>query len=212
MAFTHAQETALAGLGGAFIGYLIARQMQKPTIQTVIRTTRQTVRSTATIRPLIARQLAQMGSWPAPPSPYAEGSVTGLGPGSGNQPNGAYTLAATFNLTSSGSVTLSTLADDWARLYLDGQDIGSVYWTMHPQNTPVSKTLTLSAGSHTLLARVTNNGLGVPAEVAYNSGSPNPTIFTCVITDAAGKTLLTTSSASGWHYADYTHTPQVAFI
>ena len=191
MTFTHAQETALAGLGGAFIGYLIARQMQKPTIQ--------------------ARQLAQMGSWPAPPSPYADGSVTGLGPGSGNQPNGVYTLATHFTLASAGSVTLVTMADDWARLYLDGQDIGSVYWNMN-NHQPVSKTLTLSAGTHTLLARVTNNGLGVPAEVAYNSGSANPTVFTCVITDAAGKTLLTTSSASGWHYADYAHTPQAAFV
>lgn len=212
MAFTHAQETALAGLGGAFIGYLIARQMQKPTIQTVIRTTRQTVRSTATIRPLIARQLAQMGSWQAPPSPYADGAITGLGPGSGNQPNGAYTLATSFTLASAGSVTLATMADDWARLYLDGQDIGTVYWTMNAQKKPVSKTLALSAGAHTLLARITNNGLGVPAEVAYNSGSANPTAFTCVITDAAGKTLLTTSSASGWHYADYAHTPQAAFV
>ena len=193
MQFTRAQETVLAGLGGAFVGYLIARH-QKPSI-----------------RPLIANQLAQIGSWPAPPSPYADGSNTGLGPGSGNQPNGVYTLAATFSLASSGSVTLSTTADDWARLYVDGHDVGTVYWNMNNQK-PVSKTLTLSAGVHTLLARVTNNGLGVPAEIAYNSGSPNPTVFTCVITDAAGKTLLTTSSASGWHYADYAHTPQASFI
>lgn len=207
MSITHAQETALAGLSGALVGYFIARHFQKPTLHTVRQTTRQTVRVTATIRPLIAQQLAQMGSWPAPPAP----SGGALGPGPGNQPNGVYTLATTFNLASSGAVTLAAMADDWARLYLDGHDIGSVSLNMNA-GKPVSRTLTLAAGTHTLLARITNNGLGVPAEVAYNSGSANPTAFTCTLTDSSGKTLLTTSAASGWHYADYAHTPQVAFI
>lgn len=145
-----------------------------------------------------------------PPQAYrqAEGPNSGfvplIGPGFGNQPNGQYTLAAQFTAPVTGTYTLQVAADDAATLILDGHVVGTVdYLTSFNSSLPVTGPLSLAAGTHTLIAEMSNNALGTNVNVPYGSGKPNPTGLYLTIVSADGKTILTTRSSRGWHYSGY---------
>lgn len=132
-------------------------------------------------------------------------ATAAIGPGSGNQPNGTYTVSAQFTAPVTGTYALEVGADDCAVLVMDGATLGAVdiNHSFNLSSHFVTGTIDLSAGTHTLVAQVYNNDLGTRTAVPYGSGTPNPTGFAMTLTAPSGQTVLTTSSAAGWHYSGY---------
>ena len=148
----------------------------------------------------------------SPPSSYSGSGVYPnantnalLGPGSGNQANGVYYLAAPFS-SASGSATLTFAADDAAVVYVDGVKVGTTPCTLC-SGKPAQITLSITAGSHVVAVQVANNdGLGGGnGYVPNGSGTPNPTGLYLSITQSS-QILVSTASASGWLMLAYPST------
>ena len=150
-------------------------------------------------------------SWSAPQS-YSESGFAVIGPGPGNQPNGAYQLAIEFTIPSTRQYVLSVVADDLAILTLDGVTVGYVTGQTSFQANPStsrSATISLAQGTHQLVVTMWNNYMGIAMKVPYQSGNANPTGLYLQLQSAAGPVIVTTASATGWHYSGYAADLQV---
>ena len=180
----------IGGVGAAGgLGYWIYRKRTSPTVTT----------ANAVAAPSFLSQPA--------PAQYSQSELGMtpqlIGPGTGNQPNGQYTLSAQFTAPVTGTYALQVGADDLATIFIDGHSVLSVSLanTM-AQGKLETGTLSLAAGTHTLVAQVWNTN-GATPPIAYGSGTPNPTGLVLTLTSPTGQTILTTTSASGWHYSGY---------
>lgn len=124
--------------------------------------------------------------------------MSGIGPGSGNQPNGVYYLATTVTVPQDGTVTLSVAADDAAAVYFGGALIAQVNLLQSSTyGAQAQFSGNIKAGTYVVAVEVSNNDNGTYSYVPYNSGSANPTAFLMTIAQN-GQTLRDTSSATGW--------------
>ena len=138
-------------------------------------------------------------------------SAAAIGPGSSpgaNVPNGIWFASNTFTVFHAGPYTVWVAADDAAVLYLDGQLLATPSLNADG-GQGITRTVTLTTGTHVLNAEIINNDNGSTTIVPDGSGSPNPSALAVRITNAQGQIVDATQSNHIWTINAYPSAPPV---
>ncbi|GJQ10006.1 hypothetical protein GpartN1_g1797.t1 [Galdieria partita] len=128
------------------------------------------------------------------------GEIQVIGPGEDRQPFGTYFVFAQFEIDTTGSYKVTLRADDGAYVYLDSKRFATIV----KNDNLTSYTITLTSGTHFLVAQVMNNGQGDLEVLPNGSGLGNTGLLCRIASENSGSSaVLKSTSGYYWRILSY---------